>query len=437
LLYVAAALREAGHEVRVLDLRARRETLTVHLNAIRNFQPEVVGFSAVVFDAPPLAAAIGELKTHVPHALVAVGGPFAHGSTLECLQTPGVDAAVRGEGEATMTRLVAAWTAGEMQPAIPGVGYPGVVVGGEPEPIADLDALPLPAWDLVDLDLYCQPARRGRIYRDARYLTVLTSRGNPHAGPDDQAIFGRDFRARRPEAVVAEIEELAWKYHIKEVHFVDDGFAADLGRAKQIAERMAARKLEVALTAPAGPRGERIDRELIDKLCAAGCARLTFDIGFVAPRLQALLKRNVNLPKLTMVIDYAARRGLLTHGFFALGLPGETAEEVQETFDFAHGSKLTLATFAHVNALPGTELWDIAARHGKTQDYNPAKIDVDEPIHLAAIPSNILRRSIHKAQRRFYLSPRRLWRLWRSLPRKRQFFNLFLAKRGAPRVREA
>jgi radical SAM superfamily enzyme YgiQ (UPF0313 family) len=426
LLYIAAVLRQAGHEVRVLDLRARREPFDVHLPLIKSYAPDVVGFSTVILEAKVLADAVNEVKTHVPLAKVVVGGPYPHSSILETLRIGGVDAAVRGEGEEVMRRLVAAWQENDPHPRLPGVGYPGLTYNDEPEPLADLDALPLPAWDLVDFDLYHRQPRHGYLYKHLRYFSVSSSRGCPYHCAFCQNTFGRTYRTRRAELVVDEIEQLVWKYRVREIHFVDDAFNLDGPRAKKICELIAARNLDIAITFPAGLRGDRLDRELIDKLAVAGCFKIPYGIETASPRLQTMLQKNVSLSKLSMVIDYTVQRGIIAQGFFMLGFPEETEAEARQTVDFALKSKLTLITFNHVNVLPGTELWEIATRMGKTQDFDPAKIDYDDPpIHLGAAPPEVFRRLVRSVHLRFYLNPRRLWRIWRALPQKRHFFGFF------------
>jgi radical SAM superfamily enzyme YgiQ (UPF0313 family) len=127
-----------------------------------------------------------------------------------------------------------------------------------------------------------------------------------------------------------------------------------------------------------------------------------------------------------MAVDYTVRQGVIAQGFFMLGFPGETEAEARQTVNYALKSRLTFITFNHVNALPGAELWRIATREGKTQDFDPADIDYDNPpIHLAAASPAALKRLTRRVHLRFYLNPKRLWRIWRALPHKKHFFGFF------------
>ncbi len=426
LLYLGAVLRDAGHQVKLLDLRARQESVEANAEVVAHFGPDVIGLSVVIPEAAVLRATTPRLKILAPQAKIVVGGPYAISSTWEVLGLPDIDAVVRGEGEEVLPRLVAAWTAGEMQPALPGVGYPGVGVGPEPEPITDLDALPFPAWELAEFDTYHQRPRHGYLYRHREYFSVLTSRGCPYHCAFCQALFGHRFRARSPQSVVDEVEALVRKHGIREIHFVDDCFNLDLARAKTICDEIVRRGLNIGITFPAGLRADAMDRELIDKLAAAGAFKIPYGIETASPRLQKMLKKNVNLAKLSMIIDHTVRRGIIAHGFFMLGFPTETELEVQETIGFALNSNLHFATFNHVNVLPGTELWTMAEQLGRTDGYDPANCDYDDPpVGLSEVPPTRMRALARQANMRFYLNVRRLWRIWRALPHKRHFFGFF------------
>jgi len=431
-MYLAAALRRAGHEPRIMDLRARQESLSLETDQITHFVPDVVGFSTVIPEATLLTEAVRLTKQKFPYARVAVGGPYANSSTLEVLKIQAVDAVVRGEGEHVLPRLVEAWGRGEEHPELPGVGYPGITLGEVPAPIEDLDALPWPAWDLVNFSLYHRRPRHGYLYKYQEYFSVLSTRGCPYHCIFCQNIFGKQYRTRSARSVADEVTELVQKHGIREIHFVDDAFNLDLDRAKQICDLIVERGLKIAITFPAGLRADRMDRELIDKLAAAGAYKIPYGIETASPRLQRDLKKNVNLGKLKTIIEYTASRKIIAQGFFMVGFPTENESEIKETTIFALRSKLHFITFNHVNVFPGTELWTIAAELGKLKDYDPANCDYDNPpVHLSDVPVGRIKALVRNVHLRFYLNPRRLWRIWRVLPRKKHFFGfigLFLGK---------
>lgn len=436
LLYQAAVLRDAGHEVRVLDLRVRREAVDAHLDSITNFLPDVIAFSLSLDDAPALPWAAEQLKANVPRSLIVVTGPYAHAAVLPLLRQPGVNAVVRGEAEHVLPLLVSAWLRDGNLPELPGVGYPGRTLGLDPVPVPDLDALPLPAWDLVELELYHAAPRPGVVYKKRRFFPILTSRGCPYGCNYCLHMHGPRHRARSAESVVNEIEQLVWKYKIEEIHIIDDCFHLDTQRAKRICDLIVERKLNVVINLPTGLRADRMDRELIDKLAQAGCYQIAYAIDSAASRIQETMRQHVNFAKLNMVINYTVSRGIIATGFFLCGFPDETEDEVAATVDFALKSRLTLAALDTVTVLPGTALWELAAARGLTQDYDSARAAGAAPVYLASVPRAVLKKTLRQARRRFYLRPARLWRLWRALPNKGQFVALLrLFVGGAVRLR--
>ena len=111
LLYLGAVLRDAGHQVKLLDLRARQESVEANAEAITHFGPDVIGLSVVIPEAAVLRATTPRLKILAPQAKIVVGGPYAISSTWEVLGLPDIDAVVRGEGEAVFRALAASPTA--------------------------------------------------------------------------------------------------------------------------------------------------------------------------------------------------------------------------------------------------------------------------------------------------------------------------------------
>jgi len=426
LLTMGAVLRQAGHSVRLLDLRARTEPLSMHLDAIRASAPDVIGLSAVIFDAAEVHAAAAQLKQLLPESRIVVGGPYVSSNTADVLAAPGVDAIVVGEGEFAFRDLVEAWARGEDRPTLPGVGYPGDGAIPPFARITDLDALPLPAWDLVDVALYHRRPRHGYMYRHKEYFSVLTSRGCPYHCIFCQCTFGHKYITRSAENVVDEVETLVREHGIREIHFVDDAFNLDLDRAKAVCDGILERGLDIAVTFPAGLRADRMDRELIDKLAAVGCFRIPYGVETASPRLQKMLKKNVNFTKLSEVIDATVDAGMIAQGFFMFGFPTETEAEVRQTIRFAVESRLHFATMNHVYALPGTELWQMAEQMGKITDSDPVNADYENPpMPMSEVSLQRMKALTRNAHLKFYFNPLRLWRIWRAMPHKRHFFGFF------------
>ena len=115
-----------------------------------------------------------------------------------------------------------------------------------------------------------------------------------------------------------------------------------------------------------------MDEELIDKMAEAGTKYMSYAIETASPRLQKLIRKNLRLERVFRAIEYTTRVGIITRGFFMIGFPTETEDEVLQTIEFAKNSSLCGATYFTVVYFPGTELYKLAQSLGYFQNegYN-------------------------------------------------------------------
>lgn len=393
--YVAGSLRSRrGDQVEIVDGRNLRWDLSAMRQKIRDFRPDVIGISAINFEmkeAHELAAA-AKTETSVP---VIMGGPYASANREAVLRDRNVDAAVVGEGEDTVIDLMDAIESDADFSGITGLvarqdGEP--VFTGHRELIDDLDAI-VPAWDLINPTAYFK--RRGRnseniVKYDHRTLTVFTSRGCPYNCIFCHNVFGKKFRPRSPDSVLDEVSMLKQRYGIRELEIVDDSFNLSLNRAKEICQGLIDRNLDLHVAVPNGLRGDRTDTDFLDLLQAAGFYRIAFAVESASPRVQKIIKKNIDPDKVKWAIQEVARRGMVATGYFIQGFPTETYEEMIMTGDWAASSDLHVASFFYLNPFPGTEVaemvnqnfTDVAFRDYSTMSVNISEATDDE-LHKA------------------------------------------------------
>jgi radical SAM superfamily enzyme YgiQ (UPF0313 family) len=161
----------------------------------------------------------------------------------------------------------------------------------------------------------------------------------------------------------------------------------------------------------------------------AGVYKMNFGIESGSKRIQELIRKNLNLKIVTSAIDRADHMGFITHGFFMIGFPTETRDEILQTIEMACSSRLTMAGFFFVTPYPNTALYDMAISQG----WCPPELIGDEGcysdvgVNLSKVPNDELKRLHRYAYRRFYLNPVRMSRLAWRLPRKRDLWDVFLA----------
>lgn len=430
LLSLASTLRQwfgSQVEIRFEDLYLGRKRYHEVPALIREFQPDVVGLSALNWEAEECGRIAHEIRNQFPHVLISVGGPFAHRNTRRICATGVYDWIFDGESDWAFPIAIERWFGGDrvLEDIVgltfrDGNGYQNNNLESASGKrfvgvVDDLDAIPFPAWDLVDFDAYAREMNMNGMLRGKRYAPLFTSRGCPFLCTYCHDIFGKKFRARSPENVLAEVELLKDRYKVDELEIVDDIFNMNSPRMKTICRGL--EPLKMHLCFPNGLRFDILDEEDVDALVDAGTYSACVAVETVTPRLQHLIKKRLHIEQTKRAINQMSERGVLVRGFFMLGFPTETREEIQATIDFACTADLAQAYFFHVIPQPGTPLYDLA-----------------KGIDSAAIQSQILQEyngvntwygtaygvDMEKVQRRAYIrfyfgNPRRLWTLFRGL----------------------
>ncbi len=439
-MMIAAVARERHPDVHVLDMKVEGWTPQQALARLVELQPKVVGLSAMTYEAGCMHELAKLIKAELG-AIVVAGGPHPSVAAEDVLKDEAVDFVVRGEGEMTFAELLDGVAAGRTDfSACMGLSWrrDGVVVHNpDRPPPSELDQLPFPAWDLIDHAKYHTVPRGGVIYAHKEFATMFSSRACPWRCTYCHNSYGKTFRERSAEHVLAEIDLLVNRYGVKELVFMDDIFNFRPERAKKIARGIIDRGYKLALTFPNGFRGDILDEELVDLLKRAGMYRCMVAVESAVPRIQKVMKKNLKIEKVQRIVDYIAKRGVMVHGAFMLGFPSETEQEMQTTIDWAANSSFHTAAFFRVIPFKGTELFQQVEHAGYSlptdwSAYEPYQTD----INLSSVPEERIFKLRKAAYRRFYLRPARMWRIFKLIPNKSNmlpFLTLLFARRAYAR----
>jgi len=177
---------------------------------------------------------------------------------------------------------------------------------------------------------------------------------------------------------------------------------------------------KVHITFPNGLRFDILDEEGCDALVRAGTYGACVAIETITPRLQDLIKKHLRVERAQQAIRWMSDRGVLVRGFFMLGFPTETREEIEATVAYAVNSELAQAYFFDVVPQPGTPLYDLAYRESPAalesqtlQEYNARN-----GFYTLAYGVNMQAVKKWAYIRFFVLSPRRWVKLIRMMPWK-------------------
>ncbi len=429
IMYIASVLRDMGHEPKLYDLRLEPGGVEGLLDTAAAFRPDMVGISSLTVESEQMMEVARGIRERFPGTPILLGGPHATSYPEKILESGDVDFVVIGEGERTVRELIPLLEKGKAPESVKGVGYrlDGKTVINERQPaIEDLDSLPFPAWDLLDLDVYSN--RRGMSTLDPRpYMTLFTSRACPYQCIYCHHVFGKGFRSRSPENVIQEMEQLIRTYGIRDFELVDDIFNLDKKRTQKICDLIQEKALNVRLAFPNGLRADILTRELIQSLKDAGTVSASFAVETASPRLQKLVRKNLHLEKAREMINRSVDVGIITNAFFMLGFPTETREEILSTIRFAVNLKLHTAKFFIVTPFLGTDMAKMFQEKYEGLDTDFIDYDYNKgKYNLSEVDREELFRLQRYANFKFYINPRRILRIFRSYPDKGQLVRRFV-----------
>lgn len=355
LLYIAAMIRDIC-DVRILDclitdFEEVHDTDTVTYGAslasvrghIERFRPDIVGISIPFTAQANNAVAIGALCREIdPGITVVYGGPDASVRYERLLNTETCDICVAGEGEKVFRELLLHFDDPAYWETIPGIAVKrnGELRFTPPAYIENLDEIPFPAYDLIDMEAYRQSRYLyvNRSFMHKNSVSVITSRGCPY-----NCVFcsiklhmGRKYRAHSPEYALKHLELLVNKYGFTSFHFEDDNISLNKKRFEAILDGIIDKKFNIRWDTPNGIRADTLNRDILKKIKRSGCRQITLAIESGNQRvLDDVIRKQSSLDKVLDVVRMCKEEKIRATSFYVIGFPGETLDEIRQTIDLA------------------------------------------------------------------------------------------------------
>jgi radical SAM superfamily enzyme YgiQ (UPF0313 family) len=371
IMTLSAVLKRAGHECIMFD-QANPETPTsVIIDEIHRQRPALVGLSFLSTTSYPYAKVLArQIRAADPRVRLAFGGVFATlNAELVKRQCSEVDFVCRGDGEQLILDLLERLD----DPST----VAGVTWSKDGQPVRnpnraldrDLDQWPIPDRESLRLDfIESMPLDVPAVLSMDRFTTMQTSRGCPWPCVFcDIPIFNEGkWRSRSPAHVINEFKQLQ-ELGYGSVYFVDDHFLLQPKRIEAICKGIN----EAGITIQWGCEG-RVDstaQHLFPAMADAHCRTLMFGIESGSQRVLDRLKKDQTLEQIETAVHNAKRAGVeIVHGFFVVGSPGESVEDMRATFDFAARLPLDTFGFNRLCVYRGTPLWHEYVTRGLVDD---------------------------------------------------------------------
>ncbi|MDY6864672.1 MAG: radical SAM protein [Halobacteriota archaeon] len=385
LICLASVLRDNGHDVHILDRNLQENSLE---SEIKKIYPDMVGITT--FTGPMILDALEVAKIVKDNTCAPIVWGGVHPSMLpiQTLENPYVDVVAVGEGEQTILDLAYAIEREKPLEGINGIHYKedGKIRSNPPRQfVADLDKLPMPAWDMIDLSKYSS-------------LQLFTSRGCPYncAFCYNKKFYDCKWRGRSSEKVIEEISYLKSKYKTRWFVFGDDNFTCNRKRLREICNGLIDEGIDLYWRCES--RVDHINSEMLSLMEKAGCHVIYFGVESGSQRILDTIDKRITTTIARDAINLCTDLGIASSAAFLIGLPTETEEDLMATKEFALSLPLWGITVKIYVPYPGTDLYDYCVSSGlytppqSLEEWGRASSWGDASINVSNVPSDLLER---------------------------------------------
>jgi len=335
-LYLAAALRSAGHRPTICDLN--HDSYYTLKEKIEFIKPEFITITTTTPYLNWCKNFAEHLRHNYPEIKLIAGGP--HASADPESLTDQFDYIVVGEGERAIVDIVEGkWKHGIIK-------YPL---------IKDIDTIPMPAWDLIPVERY------GIIQEGIRTGVILSSRSCPYKCFFCGKTIMGGYRKHSVNRIMNEIRNLRNNFGFKSFYFIDDCFTIDKKRVLEFCKRMQEEKLgSFRLTS----RTDTIDEEMMKELKKAGIRSISYGLEHMDNKVLKTIQKSNTTENNLKAVRLAKKYDVGVRGSFILNLPGATRKTMYECLEFAMKEDLDFADFYSLVAYSGTPLWKDPKKFG-------------------------------------------------------------------------
>lgn len=403
LTLLASFIREKGFSSSILDC----EVLQIKPDNIRDYLPSsapkfigITAFTQTINNALEIAKIVKEKYLNVK---VIIGGVHATFTPEETLSSNYIDYVIRGEGEYSLLEILL----DKPLEKIKGIAFKKngkVFINSPREIISDINILPFPAYDLLQIEKYDYFKIGGRDYNKP-IATIVTSRGCPgQCSYCSSNYLGDRIRFRSAEKIIEEIVFLQKNYNIRDIEFMDDNFTTDRKRVKEFCRLVLKNNLD--LTWHCFSRADTVDLETLKEMKKAGCETIHYGLESAVPQILKNINKKISFQKAKEAVLLTKKMGLKVRLSIMIGNPGETEKMVQETIKYAISLDPYQLFVFITTPFPGTKMLRWAKENNLTINPNLSDYGCAAPVmKLSTISVGKIRKYYKIAYFKFYFRP--------------------------------
>jgi radical SAM superfamily enzyme YgiQ (UPF0313 family) len=352
---IATALRQQNCETLLYDQNAEGPEDGPLFVRLRDFEPEIVGFSVITPSYPAAKIQIERLRRDYPNVLILAGGVHA-GLFPDDLLADGADAVVLGDGCGAMTAIVEKMQQGRSWQGLPGVVFRDAE-GRTVRPVPAAKCLAADEMAIVDRDVFNLP-----LYT---HHSMMASLGCPHgclfccnyAG----TVLQDGVTIRSFDSLCREMHYLASNYNAKQIFFADDVFLLTRGNIFGFCRRLRQEQLDLQWVAQM--RADAVDAEVAAAMLEAGCRRIYFGVESGSEAILRRVRKGIGKAAIRRGIESAKEAGIRVKTGWVFGLPG-SIEEQYESVAFMRELRPHEISIHQFIPFPGTPYYANPAEHG-------------------------------------------------------------------------
>ncbi|NPV61344.1 MAG: B12-binding domain-containing radical SAM protein [Methanotrichaceae archaeon] len=355
LAYLASSLLNYNNDLDIEIIDGLILSEDDYRKRIMNLHADVVGVTSTM---PQLneAMRIPSLAEN-SESLFVIGGPGTSNLPSSRLYQSGYSIICHGEGERTIVELMQAQEGKKGLSEVDSISF----LEGEKEtvtpprrPVEDLDRLPFPARDLLDMQKYIGTWKEKL---GVGLTQMVSSRGCPFTCRFcDNSTFGRRVRFMSAARVVEEMRLLYDEYRAEMVFFEEDLFTFNKRRVLELCDSIE-RELP-GRSWGATTRVDTVDQEMLTRMKQAGCTDITIGLESGSQRIIDLLGKGFSVEQGRRVMQWADSLGISVGIFLMIGIPGETQEDIEATKKLIEEGRPKMIDISYLAPLPGTVIYE-------------------------------------------------------------------------------
>ena len=400
LLYMAAIARDCGCECKIKDYSIGGKTVVDFRKDLENFRPDIIVLNVATPTLDGDLSVLEAAKEILPDVVTIAKGAYFLAENVSVLEkSPALDLIIKGEPEYTFKEIIEDKKLSD----ILGICYRenGIPKLNQDRHFIDnLDDLPFPARELVDMDIYRRPDN------NKKQAVIKVSRGCPFhcffclATP----VSGQQVRRRSVANINAEIKECKEKFGVNNFLFWSDIFDLDREWTVELCQKIIDEKLDIVWSA--NTRADTADFELAKIMKKSGCGLVSMGIESGSQYMLDKMGKKITLEQIKTTVKAFRDVGIKIYGYFVLGLPWETRETAEQTIKFACDLDLNYANFYTATVFPGSRFWDYAKENNLLDNDDRYQSAYYYPsVKTHALSKDEVFELHKKAVKRFYLRP--------------------------------